>query len=77
MITVLVTTVAGAALVWIRLKTGSIWAPVAVHAGMNMTLAVFARMAAQAAPRGRAGAGRRVSCRSAIRNHAADRRTQR
>ena len=47
MITVLVTTVAGAALVWIRLKTGSIWAPVAVHAGMNMTLAVFARMAAK------------------------------
>ena len=47
MITVLVTTVAGAALVWIRLETGSIWAPVAVHAGMNMTLAVFARVAAK------------------------------
>jgi hypothetical protein len=47
MITVIATTIAGAALVWLRLETGSIWAPVAVHAGMNMTLAVFARVAAR------------------------------
>ena len=47
MITVIATTVAGAALVWLRLETGSIWAPMAVHAGMNMTLAVFARVAAR------------------------------
>ncbi|HEU4319866.1 MAG TPA: CPBP family intramembrane glutamic endopeptidase [Acidimicrobiia bacterium] len=46
-ITVLATTVAGVALVWLRVETGSIWAPVAVHASMNMTLAVFARMAAR------------------------------
>jgi uncharacterized protein len=46
-ITVIATTIAGAFLVWLRLETGSIWAPVAVHAGMNMTLAVFARLAAK------------------------------
>lgn len=46
-ITVLATTVAGVALVWLRVETGSIWAPVAVHASMNMTLAVFARVAAR------------------------------
>jgi membrane protease YdiL (CAAX protease family) len=44
--TVLATSVAGAALVWLRMETGSIWAPVAVHAGLNMTMAVFARLAA-------------------------------
>lgn len=43
--TVLATTAAGAFLVWLRIETGSIWAPVAVHAGVNMTLALFARLA--------------------------------
>ncbi len=45
--TVLAPTLAGAALVWLRMETGSIWAPVAVHAVMNMTMAVFARLAAR------------------------------
>jgi membrane protease YdiL (CAAX protease family) len=45
-ITVVATTVAGAFLVWLRIETGSIWAPVAVHAGVNMTMAIFARAAA-------------------------------
>lgn len=45
--TVAGTTLAGAFLVWLRIETGSIWAPVAVHAAINMTLAVFARIAAQ------------------------------
>ena len=46
-VTVVATTVAGAALVWLRVETGSIWASVAVHAGVNMTMAVFARLAAR------------------------------
>ncbi len=46
-ITVLATSLAGAALVWLRMETGSIWVPVAVHAGINMTLAVYARLAAR------------------------------
>lgn len=46
-ITVLATTVAGLFLVWLRVETGSIWAPVAVHAAINMTLAVFARRASR------------------------------
>ncbi|MGH8913193.1 MAG: lysostaphin resistance A-like protein, partial [Acidimicrobiia bacterium] len=46
LITVIATTIAGAGLVWLRIETGSIWAPVAVHAGINMTMAVFARLAA-------------------------------
>ncbi|MEE8376083.1 MAG: CPBP family intramembrane glutamic endopeptidase, partial [Acidimicrobiia bacterium] len=46
-ITVLVTSLAGAGLVWLRMETGSIWVPVAVHAGVNMTMAVYARMAAR------------------------------
>jgi CAAX protease family protein len=46
-ITVLATSLAGAALVWLRMETGSIWVPVAVHAGINMTMAVFARLAAR------------------------------
>lgn len=46
-LTVFATTVAGAGLVWLRMETGSIWAPVAVHAGINMTMAVFARLAAR------------------------------
>ena len=37
----------GAGLVWLRMETGSIWAPLAVHAGLNMTMAVFARTAAR------------------------------
>ncbi len=45
-ITVIATTLAGAGLVWLRIETGSIWVPVAVHAGLNMTMAVFARLAA-------------------------------
>lgn len=44
--TVAATTLAGAFLVWLRIETGSIWAPVAVHAGINMTMALFARTAA-------------------------------
>jgi membrane protease YdiL (CAAX protease family) len=46
-ITVLATSLAGAALVWLRMETGSIWVPVAVHAGVNMTMAVYARLAAR------------------------------
>lgn len=49
-VTVAATTVAGAFLVWLRMKTGSIWAPVAVHATVNMTLALFARSAARLSP---------------------------
>jgi membrane protease YdiL (CAAX protease family) len=44
-ITVIATTAAGAFLVWLRIETGSIWVPVAVHAGVNMTMATFARIA--------------------------------
>jgi membrane protease YdiL (CAAX protease family) len=44
-VTVVATTAAGAFLVWLRVETGSIWVPVAVHAGVNMTLAIFARIA--------------------------------
>lgn len=44
-ITVVATTVAGAFLVWLRIETGSIWAGVAVHAAVNMTMALFARAA--------------------------------
>lgn len=46
-ITVVTTTAAGLFLVWLRIKTGSIWAPVAVHAAINMTMAVFSRMASR------------------------------
>jgi membrane protease YdiL (CAAX protease family) len=45
LITVIATTIAGAGLVWLRIETGSIWIPVAVHAGVNMTLAVMSRFA--------------------------------
>lgn len=48
--TVLVTTLAGAFLVWLRIETGSIWAPFAVHAGVNMTMAFFSRLAALREP---------------------------
>lgn len=44
-LTVVATTVAGAFLVWLRIETGSIWAPVAVHSAINMTMALFARRA--------------------------------
>lgn len=47
LVTVMVTTVVGAGLVWLRMETGSIWAPLAVHAGLNMTMAAFARTAAR------------------------------
>ena len=46
-LTVTITTIVGAGLVWLRMETGSIWAPLAVHAGLNMTMAVFARTAAR------------------------------
>ena len=49
-VTVVATTVAGAFLVWLRIETGSIWASVAVHAAINMTLAVFSRLAARTGP---------------------------
>jgi membrane protease YdiL (CAAX protease family) len=49
-LTVVATTVAGAFLVWLRIETGSIWAPVAVHAALNMTMASFARFAARRRP---------------------------
>lgn len=49
-LTVVTTTVAGAFLVWLRIDTGSIWAPVAVHAAVNMTMALFARIAARRSP---------------------------
>ena len=45
LITIIATTVAGAGLVWLRIETGSIWIPVAVHAGVNMTMAVLTRIA--------------------------------
>lgn len=45
--TVVVMTMAGAFLVWLRIETGSIWAPFAVHAAVNMTMAVFVRSAAR------------------------------
>jgi membrane protease YdiL (CAAX protease family) len=48
-VTVVATTAAGAFLVWLRIETGSIWAPVAVHASINMTLAIWARAAARRA----------------------------
>jgi CAAX protease family protein len=48
-LTVVATTVAGAFFVWLRIETGSIWAPVAVHAAINMTMAIFARTAARRA----------------------------
>lgn len=44
-VTVVATTIAGVFLVWLRIETGSIWAPVAVHASVNMTMALFARAA--------------------------------
>lgn len=46
-ITVVTTTVAGVFLVWLRIETGSIWASAAVHAAVNMTMALFARAAAR------------------------------
>ena len=44
-VTVVATTIFGAFLVWLRVETGSIWSSVAVHAGINMTMALFARHA--------------------------------
>jgi membrane protease YdiL (CAAX protease family) len=46
-VTVVAMTAAGAFLVWLRIETGSIWAGVAVHAAINMTMALFARAAAR------------------------------
>ena len=45
--TVVVTTMTGVFLVWLRIDTGSIWAPVAVHAVLNATLAMVSRLAAR------------------------------
>lgn len=45
--TVVATTIAGSGLVWLRMETGSIWAGVAVHATLNMTMALFGRRAAK------------------------------
>lgn len=47
LVTVIAMTAAGAFLVWLRIETGSIWAPVAIHAGINMTMAIFSRTAAR------------------------------
>ncbi len=44
-VTVLATGVAGLLLGWLRLRTGGIWAPMGVHAGVNMALALGARHA--------------------------------
>jgi membrane protease YdiL (CAAX protease family) len=49
-VTVIATTVAGLFLVWLRVETGSIWAPFAVHAAINMTMALFARAAGRRSP---------------------------
>lgn len=49
MVTVIATTVGGAGLVWLRMETGSIWVPFAVHAALNMTMALFARLASSRA----------------------------
>jgi membrane protease YdiL (CAAX protease family) len=46
-VTVIAMTAAGAFLVWLRIETGSIWAPVAIHAGINMTMAIMSRAAAR------------------------------
>jgi len=45
LLTIVATTAAGLFLGWLRMETGSIWASFAVHASVNMTLAVFARIA--------------------------------
>ena len=50
LVTVVAMTAAGAFLVWLRMETGSIWAPFAVHAGVNMTMALWARLAARVNP---------------------------
>lgn len=47
--TVVAMTAAGGFLVWLRIETGSIWAPAAVHAAINMTMAIFSRAAARRA----------------------------
>lgn len=44
-VTVVATTIAGLFLVWLRMETGSIWAPAGVHASVNMTMAIFTRRA--------------------------------
>lgn len=49
-VTVVATTIAGGFLVWLRIETESIWAPVAVHAATNMTMALFSRAAARRRP---------------------------
>ena len=49
LLTVVATSLAGAGLVWLRVETGSIWVPFAVHAALNMTMAVFARLVSRPA----------------------------
>jgi membrane protease YdiL (CAAX protease family) len=46
-VTVVAMTLAGAILVWLRVETGSIWAPLAVHAAANMAATVLARIASR------------------------------
>jgi uncharacterized protein len=45
LVTIAVTTLAGFGFVALRISTGSIWVPVTVHALLNITMALFARVA--------------------------------
>lgn len=54
LLTIALTTMAGFGFVALRIATGSIWVPVVVHALLNITMAVFARIAG----------GPRFACRS-------------
>ena len=45
LLTIALTTLAGFGFVGLRIATGSIWVPVVVHALVNITLALFARLA--------------------------------
>jgi membrane protease YdiL (CAAX protease family) len=45
LVTIAVTTLAGLGFVALRMATGSIWVPVVVHALLNITMALFARVA--------------------------------
>lgn len=45
LLTIAFTTLAGFGFVFLRITTGSIWVPVVVHAFLNITMAVFARIA--------------------------------
>lgn len=45
LLTIALTTLAGLGFVALRIETGSIWVPVVVHALINITMALFARLA--------------------------------